>query len=252
MRRSTPIGRPISRTVFDEEATRARAETYVEQARSFEEALDRARDFAAEEMFLIGLHLLSGRLDPDRAGRAYSALAQALVGAMLKRVEAAFAADHGLVRGGRVAVLAMGKLGSREMTAASDLDLILIYDFPADAGEFGRRASRSAPSVYYSRLTQRLLAALTAPTRRGTLYEVDMRLQALGPQGPARHPVLRLRPLPARRGRDLGAHGADARARHRRATRASRRDVAHGDPRHADAQARSRRGRARGARRCAR
>ena len=42
----------------------------------YEDALDRARDFAAEEMFLIGLHLLSGRLDPDRAGRAYSALAQ--------------------------------------------------------------------------------------------------------------------------------------------------------------------------------
>ena len=29
----------------------------------------------------------------------------------------------------------MGKFGSREMTAASDLDLIVIYDFPADAGE---------------------------------------------------------------------------------------------------------------------
>ncbi|MGO9422485.1 bifunctional [glutamine synthetase] adenylyltransferase/[glutamine synthetase]-adenylyl-L-tyrosine phosphorylase [Roseiarcus sp.] len=168
---------------FNEEATRLRAETYVEQARSYEDALDRARDFAAEEMFLIGLHLLSGRLDPDRAGQAYSALAQALVGAMLKQVEAAFAVDHGKVRGGRVAVLAMGKLGSREMTAASDLDLILIYDFPADAGESDGGRPLGA-SLYYSRFTQRLLAALTAPTRRGTLYEVDMRLRPSGRQGP--------------------------------------------------------------------
>ena len=168
---------------FNEEATRLRAETYVEQARNTEEALDRARDFAAEEMFLIGLHLLSGRLDPDRAGRAYSALAQALVGTMLKQVTAAFAADHGHVRGGRVVVLAMGKLGSREMTAASDLDLILIYDFPVDAGE-SDGPKPLGPMVYYSRLTQRLLAALTAPTRRGSLYEVDMRLRPSGRKGP--------------------------------------------------------------------
>ena len=116
---------------------------------NLEDALDRARDFAAEEMFLIGLNLLSGRLDPDRAGRAYSALAQGLVAALLKRVEEAFAAEHGRIRGGRVAVVAMGKLGSREMTAASDLDLILIYDFPADAGESdGREAARAGGLLF--------------------------------------------------------------------------------------------------------
>ncbi len=86
---------------------------------------------------------------------------------MLKRVEDVFAADHGAVRGGRVAVVAMGKLGSREMTAASDLDLILIYDFPPDAGESDGARPLGA-SLYYSRLTQRLLAALTAPTRRAS------------------------------------------------------------------------------------
>ena len=37
---------------------------------------------------------------------------------------------HGNVPGGRVAVIAMGKLGGREMTAASDLDLIMVYDYP--------------------------------------------------------------------------------------------------------------------------
>ncbi len=143
---------------LSEDETRARAETYIAQARSYEDSLDRARDFAAEEKFLIGLNLLSGRLDPDRAGQAYSALAQALVAKMLKRVEDAFAAEHGQVRGGRVAVVAMGKLGSREMTAASDLDLILIYDFPADAAE-----SRRGKAAWGGDL---LFAPDPAPARR--------------------------------------------------------------------------------------
>ena len=87
------------------------------------------------------------------------------------------------MRGGRVAIVALGKLGSREMTAASDLDLILIYDFPAER----RRIRPDEPlgaALYYSRLTQRLLAALTAPTKAGRLYEVDMRLRPSGRKGP--------------------------------------------------------------------
>ncbi len=219
--RSTPTGRPISRTASTRRRRRLRAETYVDQARSFEDALDRARDFAAEEMFLIGLHLLSGRLDPDRAGQAYSALAQALVGAMLKRVEAAFAADHGAVRGGRVAVLAMGKLGSREMTAASDLDLILIYDFPADAGESDGAKPLGAGRLLFALHPAAARGADRADPARDALRGRHA-AQALGPQGTARHPVLRLRALPARRGRDLGAHGADPRPRRSRAMRASR------------------------------
>jgi glutamate-ammonia-ligase adenylyltransferase len=168
---------------LDEQEAKARAEAFVAQARTFEEALDRARDFAAEEMFLIGLNLLSGALDPDRAGLAYSALAQSLVCVLLQRVETAFAAEHGRIIGGRVAILALGKLGSREMTAASDLDLILIYDFPSGAGDSdGPRAL--APSVYYTRLTQRLIAALTVPTKAGRLYAVDLRLRPSGNKGP--------------------------------------------------------------------
>jgi [glutamine synthetase] adenylyltransferase / [glutamine synthetase]-adenylyl-L-tyrosine phosphorylase len=69
------------------------------------------------------------------------------------------------------------------MTAASDLDLMLIYDFPADAGESSGR-KKLVPAVYYARLTQRLIAALTAPTKAGRLYDVDMRLRPSGRHGP--------------------------------------------------------------------
>jgi glutamate-ammonia-ligase adenylyltransferase len=168
---------------LDETEMRARVETFVAQARGAEDALDRARDFAAEETFLIGLNLLSGRLDPDRAGRAYSALAQGLVETLLALVGEAFASEHGRVGGGRVAVVALGKFGSREMTAASDLDLLLIYDFHDKAAD-SDGAKPLVATLYYSRLTQRLLSALTAPTKAGRLYEVDMRLRPSGRQGP--------------------------------------------------------------------
>jgi glutamate-ammonia-ligase adenylyltransferase len=169
--------------LVDEAPARRRAEAYLAPSRDYEDALNRARDYAAEEKFLIGVRLLSGALDADMAASAYSALAGALVAALLARVEAAFSLEHGAVAGGRVAVLAMGKLGSREMTAASDLDLIVIYDFAEGASASdGRRPL--APALYYARLTQRLVAALTAPTKAGKLYEVDLRLRPSGRQGP--------------------------------------------------------------------
>ena len=196
---------------FDDEAMGARVETFVSQGQSFEDALNRSRDFAAEETFHIGLNLLSGRLDPDRAGRAYSALAQGLIAALLKRVIEAFVAEHGRIRGGRVAIVALGKLGSREMNAASDLDLMLIYDFPVDASEFGRpEATRSHALLRAPDATAHLGsdgADQSWPPVRSRHAP-----QAFGPSGPGRDPVCVVQALPAGRGGDLGAHGADPRS----------------------------------------
>jgi glutamate-ammonia-ligase adenylyltransferase len=77
----------------------------------------------------------------------------------------------------------MGKLGGREMTAASDVDLILIYDFASDA-EQSDGVKPLPPSHYYTRLTQRLITAISARTTEGALYEVDMRLRPSGQKGP--------------------------------------------------------------------
>jgi glutamate-ammonia-ligase adenylyltransferase len=90
---------------------------------------------------------------------------------------------HGEVPGGAAVVVAMGKLGGLEMTAASDLDLIVIYDFAADAqqSDGGRPLP---PTQYFTRLTQRLISAFTAQTAEGQLYEVDMRLRPSGQKGP--------------------------------------------------------------------
>ena len=50
-------------------------------------------------------------------------------------MEENFARPHGRLRGQETAILALGKLGGREMTATSDLDLILVYDFDAEHPE---------------------------------------------------------------------------------------------------------------------
>ncbi|TIR76674.1 MAG: tryptophan--tRNA ligase [Mesorhizobium sp.] len=155
----------------------------IEGDRAYEDVLDRLRIFASEQKFLIGVRLLAGSIDPGRAGRAFSDLADLTIEAALNAVIAEFALRHGRIAGGRVALLGMGKLGSRELTAGSDVDLILLYDHDADA-EDSDGEKPLAPSHYYTRITQRLIAAVSAPTAEGVLYELDLRLRPSGNKGP--------------------------------------------------------------------
>ncbi|XHB98710.1 bifunctional [glutamine synthetase] adenylyltransferase/[glutamine synthetase]-adenylyl-L-tyrosine phosphorylase [Nitratireductor sp. ac15] len=157
--------------------------TFLAGAQIYEEILDRLRIFAAEQKFLIGIRLLTGTIDSARAGKAFSDLADLTVEAALEAVVENFAERHGRIAGGRVAILGMGKLGSRELTAGSDIDLILLYDHEQDA-DYSDGQKPLAPSEYYARLTQRLIAAVSAPTAEGVLYELDLRLRPSGNKGP--------------------------------------------------------------------
>jgi [glutamine synthetase] adenylyltransferase / [glutamine synthetase]-adenylyl-L-tyrosine phosphorylase len=153
------------------------------QSRSFEDVLDRARLFRQEQMFLIGARVLSGTVAAEQAGEAFAQLADVLIRTMHASVEAEFAAVHGHVQGQEAAIVALGKLGGREMTANSDLDLIVVYDFDSQRPESdGERPLYGGQ--YFARLTQRLINALTAPTNYGRLYDVDMRLRPSGRSGP--------------------------------------------------------------------
>ncbi len=152
-------------------------------ARSYEDALDRARAFGQEQKFLIGVRVLTGSISVADAGAAYSRLAQTLVAGLFARVGAEFEKIHGRIAGGAAAIVGMGKLGGREMTAASDLDLMLLYDADPLAESTGGERPLPA-SQYYARMTQRLITALSAPTAEGSLYETDFRLRPSGNKGP--------------------------------------------------------------------
>jgi glutamate-ammonia-ligase adenylyltransferase len=153
------------------------------EARDYQEALDRARIVGREQAFLIGVRVISGTLSARQAGAAYADLAETLIETLAKRVKEELIHAHGRMPGGEAAILAMGKLGGREMTAGSDLDLIVVYDFAGDDAQSD--GAKSLPGVqYYTRFTQRLIASLSAETAEGSLYQVDMRLRPSGSQGP--------------------------------------------------------------------
>ncbi len=153
------------------------------RATSYEDALDRARVFALEQKFLIGVRYLGDTIDAEQASLAFSDLADVLIDAMLNKVKSEFEDKHGIIAGGEIAVVGMGRLGSRELTAGSDLDLILLYDHDADA-EYSNGDKQLAPSQYFARLTQRMIAAMSALTAEGSIYELDFRLRPSGNAGP--------------------------------------------------------------------
>jgi glutamate-ammonia-ligase adenylyltransferase len=160
-----------------------RLDSALDRASGYEAMLDLARHFCAEQKFLIGARLINGVLTPARAGTAFSDLAEVLIQAMLDRVTREFSIRHGTVDGAAICVIGMGRLGSRELTAGSDLDLIFLYDHAAGA-EASNGERPLASSQYFIRLAQRLIAAMSAPTAEGVLYELDFRLRPSGNAGP--------------------------------------------------------------------
>ena len=153
-------------------------------AGGYEEMLNGARRFAREETFRVGLQIVDGAARADQAGPALADIAEAVINGLLPRVEEELALTAGRLPGGSFAVIALGKLGGREMTASSDLDLVFVYDVPPGV-ENSSGPKPLPPTLYFARLAQRLIAALTTPTAAGTLYDVDMRLRPTGNKGPA-------------------------------------------------------------------
>jgi [glutamine synthetase] adenylyltransferase / [glutamine synthetase]-adenylyl-L-tyrosine phosphorylase len=147
----------------------------LEDTDSFEAKLNAARRYHREEAFRIGVQVLEGISLPMEVGPAQSDLAEACVVAMASAALAETERQYGK-QPGAFAVLALGKFGGGELAERSDLDLMLVYDAPAEAG--------SAASDFYTRLTQRLISALSAPTEEGALYEIDTKLRPSGSKGP--------------------------------------------------------------------
>lgn len=154
----------------------------LESEADYERKLDRARVWAREWRFRVGVHHLRGLIDAERSGLEYAEVAEATVAALWPVVVDEFSKKHGAPPGRGAAVIGMGSLGASRLNAASDLDLIVIYDGGDVEASDGRRPLATRP--FYARLTQALVTALSAPTAEGRLYEVDMRLRPSGRQGP--------------------------------------------------------------------
>jgi glutamate-ammonia-ligase adenylyltransferase len=167
----------------DADALTAELRTALDQARDFEDMLEISRRWTHDREFQIGVQMLRGDGEADRLGATLADLADAVLRALMPRVEDSFAEIHGRVAGAGLAVVGLGNLGGREMTISSDLDLTFIYKMPTNSAPSDGPKPLSTLH-YFTRLSQRLINSLTALTGEGRLYEIDMRLRPSGKTGP--------------------------------------------------------------------
>jgi len=154
----------------------------LDRARDYQDVLDLCRSWTNEHRFRVGIQVLRNTIAATSACQSLSDLADVVIRALLPRVEDEFAIQHGRFPNAEMIVLALGKLGGRELTFTSDLDLVFVYEHGDAANSDGDRPL--PPGTYFARLSQRFINALTALTGEGRLYEVDMRLRPSGRAGP--------------------------------------------------------------------
>lgn len=152
------------------------------RAQDFEAILDETRRWVSEQRFQLAVQLLDGASDAPTVQRQASDVADAALGHLTQACETVFAERHGYVPGGRLAIVALGRYGGQALSLSSDLDIIFLFSGAFDKDSAGGPTPLAA-TTYFNRLSQRVIAALTAPTAAGELYAVDTRLRPSGAQG---------------------------------------------------------------------
>ena len=149
-----------------------------------DQRLARAAGWASDRRFQAGVQTLQNLATVDEASEALTDIADVAITTLFQAVLAGLAREHGDVPGTGCAVLGLGKLGAREMTFESDLDLVFVADV-TDENEVSSGSRPIEAKRYYARAAQRLIAALQSrASPSGRLYEVDMRLRPSGKSGP--------------------------------------------------------------------
>lgn len=174
-----------SRDDLQEELT-----TLLSASMDYEDSLSIIRRWKSDRVFQVSLHILRNITSPHVWAPWLGYIAEIVLGELSDLVRAEFIEKHGkfdLVPDEApclgLSVLAFGKLGERIMSPGSDLDLVFIAP-DLDPNEMSDGPKPLASQLYFGRLAQRLISAITAPTAEGVAYEVDMRLRPSGSKGP--------------------------------------------------------------------
>jgi glutamate-ammonia-ligase adenylyltransferase len=156
--------------------------------RTVEARLNAIRRAHRQALLKIGvLDLVSG-LPVEEVTRRLSDLADACARVVLDIVFDEMSGNETMPRS--LAVIAMGKLGGRELNYSSDVDLI-----------FASNEADEATMHHYARVARRFTDAMSALTEEGYLYRVDLRLRPDGKAGPIVNPDAALRVYYEHRGR---------------------------------------------------
>jgi glutamate-ammonia-ligase adenylyltransferase len=155
-----------------------------------EAMMDALREFQQVSQMRIAAADISGALPLMRVSDLLTHLAERVIQSTLELASVHLVERHGKPqyrvnedqREARFLVIAYGKLGGLELGYSSDLDLVFMHDSHGDDEMTdGERSIEN--SVYFLRLTQRLIHLLSTPTTAGTLYDVDTRLRPSGKGG---------------------------------------------------------------------
>lgn len=137
---------------------------------------DALRRVKRREFLRIGWMDLARRAPLEQVVRQISDLADALIeGALQLAREALDPRFPTAAEAVRLCVLAMGKLGARELNYSSDVDLVFVMDSDTPLDEVHRR--------YATRLAEAFIAMLAQETGEGRCFRVDMRLRPEGRAG---------------------------------------------------------------------
>jgi glutamate-ammonia-ligase adenylyltransferase len=135
-----------------------------------ERQMDLLREAHHAQVFRLLTQDLSGLLPLERLSDHLTELADIMVDFALRLAWRKLLVRH--VESPRFAVISYGKMGSKELGYASDLDLVFLFDDPAPEA-----------AQIYSRLSTRLNTWLSAQTSAGQLFETDLRLRPNGDAG---------------------------------------------------------------------
>jgi glutamate-ammonia-ligase adenylyltransferase len=147
--------------------------------------MDALRKLRRRELVRIAWRDLTGAAPVEEILRELSDLADAAIRTALAFATRSLGPRYGGPRSQagepqELVVLAMGKLGGRELNFSSDIDLIFLY--PEGGETDGRRPVSN--EEYFTRLGQALIRLLDSRTAEGFVFRVDMRLRPLGEPGP--------------------------------------------------------------------
>lgn len=155
------------------------------------------RLFRKQEMLRIGLRDLLGRADLQETVADLSSLAEVCLQKAYEWADAGLTKRYGRpiienpdgsMTPAGFAVIAMGKLGGRELNFSSDVDLMYVYTADGETeGGFSAdnaRTNRITNHQYFIKLAEKLSAAIGEKTEDGFVFRVDMRLRPEGQRGP--------------------------------------------------------------------
>ncbi|NLF06571.1 MAG: bifunctional [glutamate--ammonia ligase]-adenylyl-L-tyrosine phosphorylase/[glutamate--ammonia-ligase] adenylyltransferase [Pirellulaceae bacterium] len=180
--------------VLDKPPTREElGDKLAELCRGAEDIAPILHSFKNDQQLCVGVRDILGKEDVRATTGALSDIAETCLSVIAARESMRLSARYGPPAVGdgpragepcELVVLALGKLGGREMNYHSDLDLIFLYE--AEGGTApppGSAAEKTSNQHYFSELGQRIIKAAGRANEHGRLYEIDMRLRPTGRSG---------------------------------------------------------------------